>query len=194
MPYLRIELHLPPPSLELPTGGGREEREVWVGKERPRRGGRAAMERRGMDGWPWPSPLPPPSVGGGGGHLPPSLLPYTNTNEKKRPLFLPPRRRRRRGAGKEGGCGYKGQPLPSLSLPQPQTPFSFPLFLLFLFSPPIATLPKHCLLSYASLPLLFPRRRRLRTQLPSSSSSSSSSSCFPPSSPSAYAPVFSYCV
>ena len=28
MPYLRIELHLPPPSLELPTGGGGRERGV----------------------------------------------------------------------------------------------------------------------------------------------------------------------
>ena len=150
------------------------------------------MERRGMDGWPWPSPLPPPSVGGGG-HLPPSLPPSSPT--------LTPTRRRGLFFSLRGGGGGEGQgkreavdtkdnhSLLSLSLPQPQTPFSFPLFLLLLlFSPPIATLPKHCLLSYASLPLLFPRRRRLRTQLPSSSS------CFPPSSPLGSAPVFSYCV
>ncbi len=176
---------LPPLSYQQAEEG----RERGVGGQGKTQEGRGGCNGATWDGWMAMAisssssvrrrRRPPPS-------LPSFLLPYTNTNEKKRPLFLPPRRRRRRGAGKEGGCGYKGQPLPSLSLPQPQTPFSFPLFLLLLFSPPIATLPKHCLLSYASLPLLFPRRRRLRTQLPSSSSSS----CFPPSSPSAPPPSF----
>ena len=88
---------LPPLSYQQAEEG----RERGVGGQgKTQEGRRAAMERRGMDGWPWPSPLPPPSVGGGG-HLPPSHPSSSPT--------LTPTRRRGLFFSLRGGGGGEGQ-------------------------------------------------------------------------------------